>query len=67
MQLGVALRPLGGRGGAEAPLIGPGDWCATKSNGLHEFLSILNVNKKKQKKIQIRKEEKKVGTPKDET
>lgn len=60
MQLGVALRPLGGRGGAEAPCDWPSsDWCATKSNGLHEFLSILNVNKKAKRKGKKEKMEKK--------
>lgn len=59
MQLGVALRPLGGRGGAEAPSDWPpSHWCATKSNGLHEFLSILNVNKKAKKKKREKEEKK---------
>lgn len=51
MHLGVLCDRWGGEGGLRAHMIGLGDFhfnrCATKSNGLHQFLFIF---KKKQKK-----------------
>lgn len=55
MQLGVALRPLGGRGGAEAPLIGPGDWCATKSKRSARILVHFEREQKSKKKNKKRR------------